>query len=127
MMNKDFLKDILADRKKLLTMKEVDFINVPKYDELSVKNIWPMIQNDPEVLAYFPSKLPKNRLPDREYTFNVLNTKQGDYVKMIIAHAQKLRNDTTDKQKEAEFIQVSDKWQQQLEAIPFVSSKSAHC
>ena len=127
MMNKDFLKDILADRKKLLTMKEVDFINVPKYDELSVKNIWPMIQNDPEVLAYFPSKLPKNRLPDREYTFNVLNTKQGDYVKMIIAHAQKLRNDTTDKQKEAEFIQVSNKWQQQLEAIPFVSSKSAHC
>ena len=127
MMNKDFLKDILADRKKLLTMKEVDFINVPKYDELSVKNIWPMIQNDPEVLAYFPSKLPKNRLPDREYTFNVLNTKQGDYVKMIIAHAQKLRNDTTDTQKAAEFIQVSDKWQQQLEAIPFVSSKSAHC
>ena len=46
---------------------------------------------------------------------------------MIIAHAQKLRNDTTDKQKEAEFIQVSDKWQQQLEAIPFVSSKSANC
>ena len=126
MMNKDFLKDILADRKKLLTMKEVNFINVPKYDELSVKNIWPMIQNDPEVLAYFPSKLPKNRLPDREYTFNVLNTKQGDYVKLIIAHAQKLRNDTTDKQKEAEFIQVSNKWQQQLEAIPFVSSKSAH-
>ena len=80
MMNKDFLKDILADRKKLLAMKEVSFINVPKYDELSVKNIWPMIQSDPEILAYFPSKLPKNRLPDREYTFNVLNTKQGDYV-----------------------------------------------
>ena len=96
MMNKDFLKEILADQKQLLKVKDVKFINVPKYDELSVRNVYPMIQKDLTLMRYFPSKLPKNRLPDREYTFSILNTLRPDYVERIIAHAQKLRNAPVD-------------------------------
>ena len=44
MYNKDFLKLVLDGvTKKLLKLKDVKFINVPVYDELSVKKFWPMM------------------------------------------------------------------------------------
>ena len=123
MMNKDFLKDVLAEKKRLIPLKDVIFVNVPKYDELSVKNVWPMIQQDKELMAFFPDKMPKGRLPDRDYTFNVLNTLREDYVGGIIKHAQKQRNTAADNSMQAQFIRVTPAWQEQLEKIPFVSSK----
>ena len=44
MMNKDFLRAVLADKKKLLKLSDVKMINVPKYEELSVKNLLPHIE-----------------------------------------------------------------------------------
>ena len=41
MMNKDFLKQVFADDKKLFEINKVKFINVPHYDELSIKKFWP--------------------------------------------------------------------------------------
>jgi hypothetical protein len=58
MFNKDFLKAVLADEKKLLKMSELKSVNVPKYDELSVKNLFPLIRTSPEVMAYFPDSYP---------------------------------------------------------------------
>ena len=46
MMNKDFLKEVFAEDKELLELKEVRWINVPLFDELSVINIWPMTKED---------------------------------------------------------------------------------
>ena len=36
-------------------MDEIKPKNVPKYDELSVKNIYPHLKADPELMAYFPN------------------------------------------------------------------------
>jgi len=38
--NKDFLRDVLKGKKKLLKMKEVNFCNVPCYDEIGVKALY---------------------------------------------------------------------------------------
>ena len=46
MINKDFLKEVFTEEKKLLPLKEVKWINVPLFDELSVINIWPMTKED---------------------------------------------------------------------------------
>jgi hypothetical protein len=46
MINKDFFKEVLAEEKDLLELKEVSWINVPLFDELSVINIWPMTKED---------------------------------------------------------------------------------
>ena len=74
MMNKDFLKEVLAEDKALLRLNQVSRISVPLYDELSVGNIWPMMKNDEKFMLYFPTKMAKGRVPDREYFFNILNT-----------------------------------------------------
>ena len=92
MINKDFLKEVLAEEKDLLELKDVSWINVPLFDELSVINIWPMTKEDEQIKRYFPEKLPKGRVPDREYFFNILNTFQPVYVDQIIRHANDQRN-----------------------------------
>ena len=53
--NKDFIKDILAERKKLLSMKDVKLVSVPKYEELSVKALYPQVEVDTELMMYFPT------------------------------------------------------------------------
>jgi hypothetical protein len=73
-------------------MSELKSVNVPKFDELSVKNIFPLIRQDAEVMKYFPDEYPKGREPDRTYTFNVLNTMRNQYVQDIIKHAHNIRN-----------------------------------
>ncbi len=70
MINKDFLKQVLAEDKKLLALKEVKFKHVPLYDELSVVKLWPLMRDDAEFMQYMPSKLPKGRIPDRDYFFS---------------------------------------------------------
>ena len=66
MINKDFLKEVLAERKDLLKLSDVKFIHVPLYDELSVVKLWPMLKTDKEFMLYMPDKLPVGRVPDRE-------------------------------------------------------------
>ena len=87
MLNKDFLKAVLMDKKSLLRLDQVKYVNVPFYDELSVVKIWPMVQKDPEIMKYFPAKLPKGRVPDRSYFFNIINTFQSGYLDPLIRNA----------------------------------------
>ena len=43
MLNKDFLKQIFMEEKRLLRLDQVKRINVPLYDELAVGKLWPMM------------------------------------------------------------------------------------
>ena len=40
MVTREFLKDVLQGKKKLLKMDEVKFINPPLFDEIAVKNLY---------------------------------------------------------------------------------------
>ena len=79
MINKDFLRKILLEEKKLLTLEEKKEVSVPKYDELSVNMLYPKFKDDARFMAYFPDILPKGRWPDRKYFFNVMNTIYPEY------------------------------------------------
>ena len=125
MLNKDFLKEILTEEKALLRLGEVNRINVPLYDELSVIKLWPMLKNDAKIAKYFPSKLAKGRFPDREYFFNIVNTFQSDYLQALIKHANEQRMSVANEAKAIEAIEISDDWWDQLNAVPFISCKSS--
>ena len=68
-------------------MKQVKYVNVPKYEELSVDKMHARMKTDAEFMAYFPDDLPKGRSPPREYFWNVLNTVHELYVQRLISHA----------------------------------------
>ncbi len=87
MVNKDYIRQILTEEKAFLPLKSVKHVNMPMYDELAVKNMWPHCQDIPDIMRHFPDKLPKGRLPDREYFWNVMNTLNEEYVGNLIRHA----------------------------------------
>ena len=87
MINKDFLKQVLTDEKSLLPLNRVKYVNVPRYDELSVKQFWPILRQDETFVTYMPDPTTKNSLPERSYFWNVANTVQHDYVQNVIKHA----------------------------------------
>ncbi len=123
MMNKDFLKEVLTEDKALLRLDQVSRVNVPLYDELSVANIWPMMKIDEKFMMYFPTKMAKNRLPDRGYMFNILNTFQPNYLQALIKHANDQRNSVSNDAIAREAIEVSDDWWDALNSVPFISRK----
>ena len=45
------------------------------------------MQNVPEFMRYFPDKIPKGRLPARDYFFNIMHTLNQEYVMSIVNHA----------------------------------------
>jgi len=123
MMNKDFLKEVFAEDKALLRLDQVKRINVPLFDELSVVNIWPMMKKDEQFMLYFPTKMAKGRVPDREYFFNILNTFQPNYLQALINHANEQRNSVSNDAIAREAIEVSDDWWNALNSVPFISRK----
>ena len=64
-MNRDFIKQVLKRKKQPLPKSEAKQINVPKYDELSVKILYPRFKDDPEINQFLQDEYAKNRLPDR--------------------------------------------------------------
>ena len=67
MLNRDFMKQLLAEEKKLLELRAVRHVHVPAYDELSVKKFWPLMQKDAVFMQYMPNPPAEGRLPEREY------------------------------------------------------------
>ena len=123
MVNKDYIRQILTEEKEFLPLKSVKHVNMPMYDELAVKNMWPHCRDIPGIMRHFPDKLPKGRLPDREYFWNVMNTLNEEHVGNLIRHANGQRNTTTGFKHEEEQIAVSEKMIGLLNEQPYISRK----
>ena len=123
MLNKDFLKLILTNQKKLLPFNEVKHVTVPKFDELSVHNIFKFFKNDESFMQYLPDYLPKGRQFSREYFFNILNTLYPEYVKELIQNSNNQRYSATNQNPDGEGIVIADDWWELLHKNPYVSCK----
>ena len=51
--NKDFMKDVLNGKKKLLKKQHINYISVSAYQELSVVRLWPEMKEDPGLAPFF--------------------------------------------------------------------------
>ena len=70
-----FMRDILSENKLHLKQNEVIRLEIPAYEEISVKNLYPDAMADPVLSKYLPSKEQvSNKLPEREFFFGVLCT-----------------------------------------------------
>ena len=74
-------------------------------------------------MRYFPDKMPKGRVPDRDYFFNIVYTFQTDYIAQLIKHANEQRNTPINEEKLVETIEVTDDWWEALNSTPFLSCK----
>ena len=122
----NFIRAILQNKKQALKQTVISHIVVPKYEELSVKNLYEDALSDPEVGGYLPElTMNSNRLPERDFFFGILGTIKPDYLKQIINDAHKNRYEAGNKDQEKNYIMIKDKWLEELTKHPFLSSKMA--
>ena len=70
-----------------MKLNKVNHVQLPKFDEISVKNLYPKLIILEGVAEYFPTTYPKGWLCDRSYLFNIANTIHPDIVKEVIDYA----------------------------------------
>ena len=114
---------MLAGRKALLKKADVRRVQVPQYDELSVRNIYPMFKTDPELQQYLPDKYPAGKGPPRQYFFDVLNTLYPEYLAEVMQHACQERMSVAGDAQKLESIQISQFWEEELKSMPYLSCK----
>ena len=124
MLTKDMIRDIFAGNKSVLKLPQVNFVSVPKYDELSVKSLYANLIKLPEMAQFFPDKYPKGQMCNREYLFNVANTVHPHAMKELIDYAHKQRFAITGGKQELEAVVATDHWASELRSMPFYSKVS---
>ena len=119
-----FMRDILSEAKSFLRQNEINRMEVPCYQEISVKNLYEDAIKDEILAKYLPSKEQlSGRLPEREFFFGLLCTLRNQYMKDIIAEAHKARYTVADDDAKKQGIVISEAWLAELEKHPFHSSK----
>ena len=119
-----FMRDILSEAKSFLRQNEINRMEVPCYQEISVKNLYEDAIKDEVLAKYLPSKEQlAGRLPEREFFFGLLCTLRNQYMKDIIAEAHKARYTVADDDAKKQGIVISEAWLAELEKHPFHSSK----
>jgi hypothetical protein len=83
-----FLRDILSGEKQALKQNEVVTLEVPFYEELSVKNMYDDAMGDETLVNYLPSKKQlSGKLPERHFFFAIISTLKRQYMKDVIEEA----------------------------------------
>ena len=119
-----FMRDILSDKKLHLKQNEVIRLEIPAYQEISVKNLYEDAMKDAVLAKYLPTKEQlSNKLPEREFFFGVLCTLRKQYMQDIIEEASKKRFKISDDDPKKEGILMTEGWFQELMKHPYHSSK----
>jgi len=118
------MRDILSEKKSHLKTNEVNQMNVPLFQEISVKNLYPDAITDPLLKKYLPDPDQlSGKLPERDFFFGILCTLRNQYMKDIIAEANKKRFSADGDAPKKEAIRLSDAWLDELMKHPYHSRK----
>ena len=86
-----WVKQVLAGEKEWLKALQVVHANPPRYDEISVKNLYDYAMTLDNMTKYFPSSYPKERSCNREYFFSIVVTIQPKYFEQLIRKCKDAR------------------------------------
>ena len=78
LINKDYLRDLLREKKRAFKLSEIKPINVPHFHEINVSAILNNYSTDLDFQSYLPDITAKGKQQDRTFLFTVFNTKHPD-------------------------------------------------
>ena len=79
-----FVKQLLAGQKKAFKLSEVRRIELPRYDELSIKVLLDMIHNDQAIRVYLRDDVSEDKPPSRNFLANIINSVYPKYLPHVI-------------------------------------------
>ena len=118
-----WLKQIFSGKKELLKLEDVRMSSIPRFDEISVKNLYDDTMKLPGMSKYFPNEYPKGRTCDRKYFFAVLSTVHPEVTQDILRHSKNARFKNLESVEKGEAIAITPEWEDLLREFPAVSSK----
>jgi hypothetical protein len=99
-------------------------LEVPHFNELSIKNLYDDALADDVLKMYLPSKMQvSNKLPERHFFFGVIGTLKKHWLTEVIKVANDKRNKASDDADDKNRIVISQSWMKELTAHPYYSSK----
>jgi hypothetical protein len=99
-------------------------MEVPCYYEISVNNLYEDAMKDQLLVKFLPTKEQlSGRLPERDFFFGLMCTQRNQYMKVIIAGAQKARFTVAEDYTKKQAISISGAWIAELQKNPYHSSK----
>ena len=87
-----FLRQVFTKRKKLIKAHDVRLINIPRYEEISVRKLWRQVMEYAELAIYFPDFENTDTLVDRTYFFTILGSVAYDFLEKIKNEAIEYRH-----------------------------------
>ena len=75
----------------MIKQKDITIFDVPRYEELSVSKIWPLIKKIDDIMEHFPDYSSKQLL-DRDYMFSILWTLRFSIIEKMVNDAHKNRS-----------------------------------
>ena len=122
-----YLRYVLSDKKLHLKQIEVIRMEIPAYQELSVKNLYEDAMKDEVLSKYLPSpEQLSGRLPEKDFFYGVICTLRKQYMRDIIEAPNKKRFKVDEGDDSKKGILISESWMQELMKHPYYSSKSLH-
>ena len=109
------MRDILSEAKSCLKQNEVNHMEVPCYQEISVKNLYADAMKDELLANYLPTQEKLSGwLLERDFFFGLLCTLSNQYMKDIITDAQNDRFTIADGASNDKGISISEAWMAEL-------------
>ena len=131
-----FMKDILYGNKlvgdydvilQALKTHELKMINVPRFEELSIKWVYSMVlDNFPDLEHYFPH-YEDEYLPPTRFFWTVLSTLKKEMVDEIVHDCHHWRVEGLTENPDEEKINIRDDILAAINTAPYRSSKLLHC
>ena len=79
---------------RYLKNRNIIYFKIPVYLELEPKNMWPLINQNEDLIEYFPDIKP-SQFPEKEFLYGIMCTLRPDGVRQLIANGVKNRSPET--------------------------------
>ena len=97
----EFVKQLLNGKKDYFTQSEVRMMHVPRYKELTLKQVLSFCENKPQILKYLPDGLEGDEPPiNRDFLFTIVNTIDQGYFPGQLRRIEQARQEAMEKVKE---------------------------
>ena len=109
-----FLKDVMAGRKRLLSLSDVRTVAVPRFKEFSARNLLGPALQDPELKPFLPDLNAHDPI-NKTWFFNVIETVKPGWWKGQIDAAMQRRLESASQSKQPQAIEMLPAFQQLIQ------------
>jgi hypothetical protein len=108
------MKQVYNEEKDWMKAKNVVQCNPPKYDEISVENLYDSCVKMPNMAKYFPDSYAKGLKCNQMYFFSILAALHPEYYEKLIRSCKDQRFGVNMEEQKLEAITISERWADEL-------------